>query len=428
VGCLINCDSFRNREESENMQLEKYFENKIEKITYRDFEKNINFNNDKVQLENNSNINEIYNTKNNNFPLCQNNFNIVGSQLNNHAANETNIILKSLLNADSSVSEEIQKCRKSKSLMVIENISVCVSTQDFQLENYAHPHSPIKNTQEAFQPMFSTNYSKIPHDYILDIWETLKSEEELNKSNYYSILKQKDINEKMRAILVDWLVEVHCKFKLRSETLFLTINLIDRYLSFKQVLRTKLQLVGVAALLVACKYEEVLCPDIRDFVYVTDRAYSKEEILQTELDILLNLKFEVTLPSPLRFFEIIALNFNFNLIEFTYGNYLLEFFLVDTKMNKYPASIIALAAAYIVMKMNNHSNYKELYNLFNHSNKLQCVSSSKTLKDCAREMFYLVENVEQLTKLQAVYNKFSQKKFFCVAKNENCFSRSYFTA
>jgi hypothetical protein len=51
---------------------------------------------------------------------------------------------------------------------------------------------------------------------------------------------QNDINEKMRAILVDWLIEVHYKFKLLPETLFLTINLIDRYLDKEVIHRTKL--------------------------------------------------------------------------------------------------------------------------------------------------------------------------------------------
>ena len=65
--------------------------------------------------------------------------------------------------------------------------------------------------------------------------------------------QQADINEKMRGILIDWLVEVHLKFKLLTETLFLTVNLIDRFLEFKQILRNKLQLVGVTAMLIACK-------------------------------------------------------------------------------------------------------------------------------------------------------------------------------
>ena len=84
-----------------------------------------------------------------------------------------------------------------------------------------------------------------------------------------------DINEKMRGILVDWLVEVHLKFKLMPETLFLTANLIDRYLATRAVSRKNLQLVGVTAMLVASKYEEIWAPEVRDFVYISDKAYDR---------------------------------------------------------------------------------------------------------------------------------------------------------
>ncbi len=90
--------------------------------------------------------------------------------------------------------------------------------------------------------------------------------------------RQLDINEKMRAILVDWIIEVHLKFKLLPETLFLTISLIDRYLERVQIKRNNLQLVGVTAMLIASKYEEIYAPEVRDFVYITDNAYTKEEI------------------------------------------------------------------------------------------------------------------------------------------------------
>jgi len=79
----------------------------------------------------------------------------------------------------------------------------------------------------------------------------------------------------MRAILIDWLIDVHLKFKLVNETMFLTVNLIDRYLEKSQVSRQKLQLVGVTAMFIATKYEEIYPPDLRDFVYVTDKAYTK---------------------------------------------------------------------------------------------------------------------------------------------------------
>jgi len=82
----------------------------------------------------------------------------------------------------------------------------------------------------------------------------------------------------MRSILVDWLVEVHLKFKLVPETLYLVVNLIDRYLAKKEVTRSKLQLVGVTALFIATKYEEIYPPELRDLVYICDRAYTRFEV------------------------------------------------------------------------------------------------------------------------------------------------------
>jgi hypothetical protein len=56
----------------------------------------------------------------------------------------------------------------------------------------------------------------------------------------YYMKKQSDINEKMRGILVDWIIEVHLRFKLLPETLFKTVNLIDRFLEKVQIKRTRL--------------------------------------------------------------------------------------------------------------------------------------------------------------------------------------------
>ena len=109
--------------------------------------------------------------------------------------------------------------------------------------------------------------------------------------------RQPHINEKMRAILVDWLVEVHLKFKLVPETLYLTVNLIDRFLELETVERSRLQLVGVTGLLLAAKYEEIYPPELRDLVYITDKAYTKEEILAMEERMLKALDYKVTIAS-----------------------------------------------------------------------------------------------------------------------------------
>jgi cyclin B len=119
-------------------------------------------------------------------------------------------------------------------------------------------------------------------EYANDIFSNLmKSELTTNTISFggYMGETQTDINERMRSILIDWLVEVHLKFKLFPDTLYITVNIIDRYLSLKPVTRSNLQLVGVTAMLIASKYEEIYAPEIRDFVYISDKAYTKEQIL-----------------------------------------------------------------------------------------------------------------------------------------------------
>ena len=109
----------------------------------------------------------------------------------------------------------------------------------------------------------------------------------------------------MRAILVDWLVDVNIKFKLLPQTLFVTVNLIDRFLAENEVKRQHLQLVGIACLMIVGKYEEIYPPVLKDYVAVCDGAYSKDEILNMEAKILIFVNFDLTQTSALTFLEMI---------------------------------------------------------------------------------------------------------------------------
>lgn len=104
--------------------------------------------------------------------------------------------------------------------------------------------------------------------YVADMYAHFRGKESLTSVRpVYMEQNQSQINERMRSILVDWLVEVHLKFKLVPETLYLTVNLIDRFLERQpNVSRPKLQLVGVTCLLIASKYEEIYPPELRDLV------------------------------------------------------------------------------------------------------------------------------------------------------------------
>lgn len=107
----------------------------------------------------------------------------------------------------------------------------------------------------------------------------------------------------MRKVLIDWLIDVHFNFKLLPETLFITINLLDRFTGKLQIPRKKYQLVGATCLFIASKYEEIYPPLIKDFKFITDNAYTIEEIKNMEKNILEQLDFEVTMPTSLRFLE-----------------------------------------------------------------------------------------------------------------------------
>merc|ERR1740117_2588712 len=95
------------------------------------------------------------------------------------------------------------------------------------------------------------------------------------------------------------------KYRLRPETLHLAVNLIDRYLTRMPVMRKRLQLVGVVAMFIASKFEEISPPELHDWVYITDNAYTKEDILVMECTMLTSLSFKIVVPTVAHFFEIL---------------------------------------------------------------------------------------------------------------------------
>ncbi|XP_019385608.1 PREDICTED: cyclin-A1 isoform X2 [Crocodylus porosus] len=119
-------------------------------------------------------------------------------------------------------------------------------------------------------------------EYAEDIHQYLREAEVRYRPKPCYMRKQPDITAGMRAILVDWLVEVGEEYKLRTETLYLAVNFLDRFLSCMSVLRGKLQLVGTAAVLLAAKYEEIYPPEVDEFVYITDDTYTKRQLLRME--------------------------------------------------------------------------------------------------------------------------------------------------
>lgn len=163
--------------------------------------------------------------------------------------------------------------------------------------------------------------------------------------------KQEDINGRMRAILIDWLVEVHMKFRLVPETLFLCVSIIDRYCSRIDVLRSKLQLIGVTALLVACKHEEIYPPEVRDCVYITDRAYNRQEVLDMEQDILKVLDWKISVPTAYPFLDRFLSLTKASEMTRHAAQYYLERTLQEHSFLQYRPSLVCASA--VILALNN---------------------------------------------------------------------------
>ncbi|XP_014874735.1 cyclin-A2 [Poecilia latipinna] len=140
------------------------------------------------------------------------------------------------------------------------------------------------------------NVNEVP-EYAAEIHTYLREMEVKTRPKAGYMKKQPDITNSMRAILVDWLVEVGEEYKLQNETLYLAVNYIDRFLSSMSVLRGKLQLVGTAAMLLASKFEEIYPPEVAEFVYITDDTYTKKQVLRMEHLVLKVLSFDLAAPT-----------------------------------------------------------------------------------------------------------------------------------
>jgi len=184
-------------------------------------------------------------------------------------------------------------------------------------------------------------------EYVGEIFEYLRQLELQTMANEDYMDSQHELEWKMRGILVDWLLEVHTRFRLLPETLFLAVNIIDRFLSTKIVQLDRLQLVGVTAMFIASKYEEVLSPHVQNFRHVADDGFTEDEILSAERFVLQALNYNLSYPNPMNFLRRISKADNYDIQTRTLGKYLLEISCLDHRFIPYPPSQIAAASMYL---------------------------------------------------------------------------------
>jgi G2/mitotic-specific cyclin 2 len=163
---------------------------------------------------------------------------------------------------------------------------------------------------------------------------------------------QFEITWSMRQTLVDWLLQVHLRYHMLPETLWIAINIIDRFLSRRTVSLVKLQLVGVTALFIAAKYEEIMAPSIKEFVYMTENGYTKEEILKGERIVLQTLEFKVShYCSPYSWMRKVSKADEYDIQTRTLSKFLTEVTLLDWRFLRVKPSLVAAIGMYTARKM-----------------------------------------------------------------------------
>lgn len=246
-------------------------------------------------------------------------------------------------------------------------------------------------SDEIFNYLYTFEKETLPtHNYLLD-----------TESDYH-------IRPEMRAILVDWLVEVHQKFQYTTDTLLLAISLMDRFLSQNKVTVGKLQLLAITSLFVAAKFEEVKLPKISAYSYLTDGAASSEDIRTAEMYLFDSLDFNINFANPINFMKRISKVDGYNSDIENTGIFLLECATCSPKFINLKPSLTSGMSMYIARKV--HLKEKSKWDdIAKHYSGEIDVTNDTSFQTLCKEL--ILEVASPSTKLNALIKKFQSEKY-----------------
>lgn len=238
-------------------------------------------------------------------------------------------------------------------------------------------------------------------EYAPEIFEYLRDLEVQSIPNPNYMNHQDDLEWETRGILVDWLIEVHTRFRLLPETLFLAVNVIDRFLSEKVVQLNRLQLVGITAMFIASKYEEVLSPHVANFRHVADDGFSESEILSAERFLLTTLDYNLSYPNPMNFLRRISKADNYDIQTRTVGKYLMEISLLDHRFMEFRPSHVAAGAMYLARVILDRGEWDETLSYY----------AGYTEEEILPVFNLMVDYLARPSVHEAFFKKYASKKF-----------------
>lgn len=287
-------------------------------------------------------------------PIVQSKRRAVLKEITNNPFNHSSIKVTDGIKIQ--ISNEVKRCTSKKNDRVVVAPSVCVDPQGKTTEGSNDESIVIDIDSKHKGPQMCSLYAT-------EVYNNLRTAE-LKWRHSVDFMKtvQQEITQEMRSILIDWLVEVCEEYGLASETFYLTVALIDHYLSKKSIGKRRLQLLGITCMLIASKYEEISAPRVEEFCFITDSTYTKVEVLEMEQQILDVLSFQLSLPTTKKFLRRFLLvaqtSYKAPVIELEYlANYLAELTLTEYSFLKFLPSLIAASAVFLAKWTLDHDEH-----------------------------------------------------------------------
>lgn len=248
---------------------------------------------------------------------------------------------------------------------------------------------------EIFNYMHELEHRLLPDPYYMDSQDELKWE--------------------MRSVLIDWVVQVHSRFNLLPETLFLTVNYIDRFLSKRKVSLLRFQLVGAVALFIAAKYEEINCPTVQEVAYMADNAYLVNDFLKAERFMIDVLEFDMGWPGPMSFLRRTSKADDYDYETRTLAKYFLEITIMDSRFVAAQPSWLAAGAHYLLRKLLGRGAWTEAHVFYSGYTEAQ-------LRPLAEALLQNCRTAE--TNHKAIFDKYLERRY----RRSSTFVQEYFEA
>jgi hypothetical protein len=254
------------------------------------------------------------------------------------------------------------------------------------------------------EPRYMSEYINIIYDVLRELERAPGA---MLDPNFLS--KQKDVSPRHRGMVVDWLMEVSMKCVLRSDTIFLAIQLLDRFMHVRLVPRAKLQLIGATALFVASKFEETYSLPAEELANLSDGDFKKAHLLDMERVMLHSLKWNLTVPTSLLFLRRWGKAAHSDMHQHTLCKFIVELALSEYSVVRYLPSVQAASAVYLSRRM---AKIQPSWTVtLTHYTGL----NEEEVLPCARELNKIVRTETTRDEPKAVVLKYRAPSFYKVA-------------